>query len=259
MMTDERIIAYLLEELPEEDSKRFEEECFAQESWPDQISLVEDDLIDGYLRGDLTPEQRRRFEQNYMTTPARQERVRAAAVLMRYADERKASDLPAVAPPSPRGWSKWLRASWRGPDLAPRFVAALVVLAVICGALWLLLSDRRPPRSVATLALNSSFNNRLEGAQVGKVSLASGEDALIITLRLPDGAAQAARYRVELESLETVGGGKINVEAERQDAQSVRVEISTALLEKGRYALKLFADKPDGAAQRVGNYFFIIE
>lgn len=258
-MTDERIIAYLLEELPEEDSKRFEEECFAQESWPDQLSLVEDDLIDGYLRNDLTPEQRRRFEQNYLTTPARQERVRAAAVLMRYADECKAGDRPTVVPPSPQGWLERLRAFWRGQGLAPRFAAALVVSVVVCGALWLLLSDRRPPRGVATLTLNSSFNNRLEGAQVGKVNLASGAGALRITLRLPDGATQAARYRVEVESLETVDGGKINVEAERQDAQSVRVEISTARLEQGRYALKLFADKPDGTAQRVGNYFFIIE
>jgi len=258
-MTDERIIAYLLEELPEEDSKRFEEECFAQESWPEQISLVEDDLIDGYLRGDLTPEQRRHFEQNYLTTPARLERVRSVAVLIRHVDDYKPVDLPTVAPPPPRGWSERLRAFWGGQGLALRSAAALVVLTVVFGALWLALSARRSPRSFATLTLNSSSNNRLEGAQAGRVKLSSGVDALRLTLKLPDGAAQAARYRVELENLERVDGGKINVEAERQDAQSVRVEISTAQLEQGRYAAKLFADKPDGTAQRVGNYFFIIE
>jgi len=258
-MTDERIIAYLLEELPEEDSERFEKECFAQDSWPEQISLVEDDLIDGYLRGDLTPEQRRRFEQNYLTTPARLERVRAAAVLIRHVDEYKTDDLPTVVPPAPRGWSGRLRAFWGGQGLAPRFAGAFVVLTIIFGALWLPLSDRRSPRSVATLTLNSSLNNRLEGAQAGRVKLPSGVDALRLTLRLPDEAAQAARYRVELESLESVDGGKINVEAEWQDAQSVRVEISSAQLEQGRYVVKLFADKPDGTAQRVGNYFFIIE
>lgn len=257
-MTDEHIIAYLLEELPEEDSKRFEEECFAQESWPEQISLVEDDLIDGYLRGDLAPEQRRRFEQNYLTTPARLERVRAVAALVRYVDEYKTVDLPTVVPPTPQSWSGRLRAFWGGQGLAPRFAAALVVLTVVFGALWLLLSDRRSPRSVATLTLNSSPNNRLEGAQAGSIKLSPGVDALRLTLKLPDGAAQAARYRVELESLESVDGGKINMEAERQDAQSVRIEISTARLEQGRYAVKLFADKPDGTAQRV-NYFFIVE
>lgn len=258
-MTDERIIAYLLEELPEEDSKRFEEECFAQECWPEQISLVEDDLIDGYLRGDLTPEQRWRFEQNYLITPARLERVRAVAALIRHVDEYKTGDLPTVVPPPPQGWSERLRAFWSGQGLAPRFAAALVVLTVVFGALWLMPSVRHPPRSVATLALNTSPNNRLEGAQVGRVKLPSGVDVLRITLRLPDGAAQAARYRVELDSLESVDGGKINVEAEMEDAQSVWVEISTAQLEQGRYAVKLSADKPDGTTQHMGNYFFIVE
>jgi hypothetical protein len=60
-MTDERIIAYLLKELPEGDAEQFEEQCFEQESWPAQISLVEDKLIEDFLRGVLTPEQRQHF------------------------------------------------------------------------------------------------------------------------------------------------------------------------------------------------------
>ena len=66
-------------ELPEEDLERFEDECFAQERWPELIDLAEEDLIDAYLRNDLTPERRRRFEQNYLTTEARLERVSMAA------------------------------------------------------------------------------------------------------------------------------------------------------------------------------------
>src|SRR5215213_1963188 len=86
-MTDERIIAYLLEELPEEELKQFEDECFAQESWPPQVSLVEGDLIDAYLRDELTPGRRQRFEQNYLTTEARRDRVLMAAALLRHVDE----------------------------------------------------------------------------------------------------------------------------------------------------------------------------
>src|SRR6201989_587549 len=85
-MTEERIIAYLLEELPEEEAERFEDECFADESRPEQIKLAEEDLIDEYLRGGLTPERRRRFEENYLTTDARAERVRMAAALLRHVD-----------------------------------------------------------------------------------------------------------------------------------------------------------------------------
>ena len=98
-MTDEHIIAYLLKELPEEDLERFEDECFARESWPDQIELVEEDLIDAYLRNELTPERRQRFENHYLTTQARQERVIMAAALLRHVDEYNAASEPAAAPP----------------------------------------------------------------------------------------------------------------------------------------------------------------
>jgi hypothetical protein len=87
-MTDERIIAYLLEELPEDESERFEEECFDGESWPARLASVEGDLIDEYLRGELAQERRQSFERNYLTTAARVERVRVAAALLRHLDDR---------------------------------------------------------------------------------------------------------------------------------------------------------------------------
>src|SRR5882724_9609551 len=86
-MTDERIIAYLLEELPEEDLEQFEDDCFVQENWPAQIELVEEELIDSYLRNELDSERRKRFEQNYLTTQARHDRVSIAAALLRHIDE----------------------------------------------------------------------------------------------------------------------------------------------------------------------------
>src|SRR3712207_2093541 len=90
-MTDERIIAYLLNELSEEESEQFEDECFAAEAWPPEINLAEEDLIDAYLRNELTAERRQRFEQNYLTTEERQERVRVAAALLHHIDERNAA------------------------------------------------------------------------------------------------------------------------------------------------------------------------
>src|SRR5437763_8489164 len=86
-MIDERIIAYLLKELPEEELERFEDECFGQESWPAQLDLVEEDLIDAYLRDELTRKRRQRFELNYLTTEARRGRVRMTAAFLRYVDE----------------------------------------------------------------------------------------------------------------------------------------------------------------------------
>jgi len=54
LMTDEHIIAYLLQELNEEEAEHFEEQCFAQEKWPAELDSVEQDLIDAYLRNELS-------------------------------------------------------------------------------------------------------------------------------------------------------------------------------------------------------------
>jgi hypothetical protein len=257
-MTDERITAYLLKELPEEELERFEDECFEQESWPDQIHLAEEDLVDTYLRGELSPERRERFEQNYLITEARQERVRFAAALLRRVDEHNAvSQKATTAQQGKHTWDDRFRAFWVGLTPAFRVGLAVIVVAVMVGAIWFYLSRSRSPQTFATLTLNVSRSNRAEGAQSGKVKLPQDADALRISLILPDRLPAAARYRVELES---ENGETRPLEGAGQNSQSVLVEIPASHLTRGQYALKLFVIKADGTEQRVeGNYFFTVE
>jgi hypothetical protein len=261
-MTDERIIAYLLKELPEDDLERFEDECFAQEEWPAQVNLVEGDLIEDYLRDELTAEQRQRFEQNYLTTKAREERVVIAAALLRYVDERNATSNAAIAvpPPALTGPERF-RAFWRSHTWALRAVTAVAVIALIAGALWFFFpqrpSPRTLPRTFATLTLTISNSNRAEGAQAGKVKLSPDVEALKISLMLPQPPPTAAGYRVELEN---DSGETKSVEVAGRDAQSVLVVIPAAQLARGQYALKLFAVQTDGTERRInGSYFFNVE
>jgi hypothetical protein len=260
-MTDERIIAYLLEELPEAEMERFEDECFAQEEWPEEIAAVEDDLIEAYLRDQLTPERRRSFEQNYLATGARQERVAAAAALLRCIDERNTDErnvapephVETVAPE--QNWGERFRAFWGRTSWAARAAAAAMVVFLIAGAWWLF--SPRPHGTFATLTLTLSQSNRAEGAQVEKVELAPNTDALRVALSLPQPTPQAARYRVELENAD---GQRQPVEISESDAQFVQVVIPAARLTRGQYALKLFAIRGDGSEQRInGSYFFAAE
>lgn len=258
-MTDERIIAYLLKELPEEELERFEDECFEQEIWPDQILvLAEEELVDTYLRGELSPERRERFEQNYLITKARQERVRFAAALLRRIDEYNGVSQKATAAQQVKHtWNDRFRAFGAGLTPAFRVGLAVIVVAVIVGMIWFYLSRSHSPQTFATLTLNVSRSNRAEGAQSGKVKLPLDSDALRISLILPDLLPAAARYRVELES----ENGEIKtLEVVGQNSQSVMVVIPTSQLTRGQFALKLFTIKSDGTEQRVeGNYFFTVE
>jgi methionine-rich copper-binding protein CopC len=259
VMTDERIIAYLLKELPEEESEQFEDECFAQESWPAQLSLIEEDLIDAYLRGELIQEQRQRFERNYLTTEARQERVIMAAALLRRVDEcQTAAQVTVAAQPAEQTWNGRLRAFWSSQNWALRSAAALTVIAIIAGAWWWLSRPHTPSTGrFATLTLTISSGNRAEGAQAGKVKLLPTDSALRISLMLPERLPPAARYRVELEN---DNGETKSLEIAGRDAQSVSVVIIAKELPRGQYALKLFAINTDGTEQRIsGSYLFTVE
>jgi hypothetical protein len=255
-MTEERIVAYLLEELPEEELERFEDECLAQESWPAEINLVEEELIDDYLRGVLAPKQRLNFERNYLTTSARMGRVRKAAALLRHIDEYPPAAFATADAPSNTEWIGWFRAFWGSRTWAPPVTVALVAVTIIAGAWWLSRQRTLPPQTIAALTLNVSDSDRAKGVQAGRVRRAHAADALKISLTLPEPSASVARYRVQL--VDDVGAIKTS-EITGQDAQSVSVLIPTAQLTAGQYALKLFAIETDGTEQRIGNYFFIVE
>lgn len=259
IMTDERIIAYLLEELPEAESEQFEDECFAQESWPTQINLVEEDLIDAYLRDELPPEQRQHFEQNYLTTEARHERVLMAAALLRHFEECDAvAGRVEDAKPSETTWTGRFKAFWNSRPRALSAATAFAVVAVIACALWLSFSRAPSPKTFASLTLAPSLNHtRAEGAPADKVKLPLNADALRIFLKLPEHPASIVRYRVEWES---DNGETEPLEITGQDAQSIQVVIPAAQLARRQYALKLFALKADGTEQRLnGSYFFTVE
>ena len=239
-MTDEHITAYLLEELSEEESERFEEQCFAQEEWPGELDAVEQDLIDAYLRNELTAERKRRFEERYLTTDARKARVLTAK-----------SFHGTLCPPQPKSrWREWLQDFFRRP-LVPQTAIAVLLVAV---GLSLVMPWIRGPRSPQTfqpieLAMSQS-SDRASGVQPVIVSLPLNKDALRIQLKLPASPGTDG-YRVQWEN--TTGPIR-ELQIESQDAQSVVVIIPAAELTRGQYLLIL--SNKNGV---MGNYYFIAE
>jgi hypothetical protein len=255
-MTDERIIAYLLQELPEEELEQFEDDCLAQESWPSEINLAEEDLIDAYLRGELTREQRQHFEQNYLTTEARQERVLLAAALLRHVDERQAAaQTPVAKEPTVQGWNGRFLDFWNSQAWGLRAAAALTVVAIIAGAWWAYRLRTPSPQTFATLTLTISHGNRGGGAEAAKVRLPLS--VLRISLVLPEELPPAEGHRVEMEDDK---GETKSIAISGEHPESVSVVIPGEQLRRGQYALKLFATRADTTEQRIpGSYLFIVE
>jgi hypothetical protein len=105
--------------------------------------------------------------------------------------------------------------------------------------------------------LVSSTDTRDVGSQAPTLSLPVAEDALRISLALPEPAPQDATYRVQWEDIK---GALESLDIEKQNADSVSVIILSDKLTPGQYALKLFRKNPNETEERVlGNYYFIVE
>ena len=252
-----RVVSYLLGQMSEEEAEQFEDECLAQKRWPSQVGLVEDDLIDAYLQDEMPPEQRALFERHYLTTEARQERVKVAAALLRQVCQGEAVGQP-VAVREGGAWAGRLKAFLGGPYWGLRAASAVAALVIVVGGVWwLYLAHARPPRAVATLRLTSSVINRSESTRAATLKLPADVDALRVFLVLPERATRVSRYRAELD---TEDGETVQLAVEGQDAESVTVLIPASRLPRGRYAMTLFAVRDDGTEQPVhGSYIFAVE
>ena len=250
-MTDERTTAYLLDELPQHEAEQFEEECFAQPEWPEvELESAEEDLIQAYIKNELSPERRRRFEENYLTTTAREEKVLFARSFLR-----------VVCPAGQPAWTQrlfgFLKSLVCAPQFAvPRFATIFVSLGLIAALLWYVVKPGTP-HTFAHLNLVISSDTRAASGQVQNVKLPLAEDALRISLALPEPAPQGTTYRVHWED---VKGSLKDLDIEKQDANSVSVIIPADELTRGLYSLKLFRKDPDRTETRVlGNYRFNVE
>lgn len=248
-MTDERITAYLLQELTEEEAERFEEQCFALDEWPAELESAEQELIDAYLHDELDKDRRLRFENNYLTSDARKARVLTAQSFRKV--------LPAPPPPQKVTLREKLYAFFQHPAV-PVVAGAAVVLAISIVLLApVYLRGRRPPQTFQRLDLAISTSDRASGAKPKTVNLPLVAEALEVYLKLPEQSAGGARYRVQWENVNANLG---DLQIASQDGQSAVVVIPAAKISPGLYALKLFRINQDGTEQRVnGNYFFNAE
>jgi len=252
---------YLLGEATEAEEEKVELRLLSEAGYSEELDILVDELIDQYLTGELSGDERLNFERYFLSTPERHQKLRLALALRRYASSRveTADSESAKAQPSVSlaklTWATRFKAFWLSPSWSLRAAVALGALAIIAGALWLSLPSA--PRTVAALTLTISNSDRAEGFQASEVHLPPNADTLRISLILPEQSPPAVRYRVELENN---NGEARPLEVIGQEARSVSVVITTAQLPRGQYALKLFTISANGTEQRVnGSYFFTVK
>jgi len=108
----ESAVRYLLGRMSEEESRELEQKVLQNREFFDDVMATEDELIDEYLDGGLTPEERKQFERAYLSAPDRRARVDFARALRdKLAGEPKAFpvrvETPTLDEPARRSPSIW--------------------------------------------------------------------------------------------------------------------------------------------------------
>ncbi len=77
----ERALRYLLGQMSEAETIAFEEEYFQDDNLFEQMVDIENDLVDSYVRGELSETERRQFENGYLGSSPKRKHVRFARAL----------------------------------------------------------------------------------------------------------------------------------------------------------------------------------
>jgi anti-sigma factor RsiW len=278
---DEQIVSYLLGELDDDDRTRLEERYMRDVEYRELMRAVEDDLIDEYVRGELSAEQRSLFEKQFTSEPHRARKVELARALTKALGEGRRVSEPQPKPltfPVPRRPAS---------SNALRYALAAAALVIITVGVWLATESRRsrpgvqqpqtaeqipqpeqtpqtapdertdrpaPQLSIATFVLAPGLTRDAAGDRTFVIP----EGTQIVRLRLPlDKGDEYPAYRAELN---TASGNSVwkgdQLRSQPEAAgQSLVLDVPADLLRSDRYELALTGINKD-IVEDIGYYYF---
>jgi hypothetical protein len=212
---------YLLGELPDAEQEVLEQKLFLDDDWFDRLRVVEMELIDDYVQGNMSAADRAQFEQGFLTTPERAEKVANAKALLRHVAELEPVATAAEPERSPAFWGPLANYfSFQSPAMQYAMTAAVLLLTV--GGLWLVY-DRVQLQQQLELARKEQAKQASEDRQIREQRAelerelerkqtelqklsgqAGGKDEEIARLK-----GEIADLRRRRESLQPGGGGEL--------------------------------------------------
>jgi hypothetical protein len=240
------LLRYLLGELSENEQEQIEQSYFTDEALFEHLGVVEDELIDNYVRNGLSTLQREQFEKNFLCSPERHGRVELAEILQEFAARNSTRRIASSLEKNPaRPALAKLASSWLP-------MAAMVLLAIGSG---LLLIDRSRLKS----DLDSARNQReeLEKEKIALQQQAAERDARnqALALELERANDIAPREKSDRTSSTSVvailltsgfsrGGADSQTLSISPSVQIVRLKL--AVFEDGQKRYKVFVKDVDG-------------
>jgi hypothetical protein len=261
---------YLLGQLPAEDASRLEERLLTEDAFYDELGIVEDELIDQYVGGDLSESDRELFETHFLLADEHQQNVRFARHLRKYVSGARATqplganaadDLSGAAPQYRRTEKKrpfFSFLPFGNPVVSYALMAAIVL--IVFGSTWMVVKNwtsqgRQTPRNLLTVVLSPGLTRAGDG-DFKRIAVPPGTDALRLELLL--GSDDYQKYAATLKNPD---GKSIltqeNLKSESVDGRRVAVfNAPSSQTVPGDYRVELSGQTPSGDTEKVASYSF---
>ena len=237
---DERIIRYLLGELNDREQTELEDACFSDDAFFEHVSAVETELIDAYVREELPPGARERFEKRCMNSPRQVERIEFARRLLR--EQR----MTAAGKVKRSGWrhTHWVPPKLRRPILAIPLAVITLVIAVSV-AWWVYRPDEGESLHARQGNVGPAPGQNIpaiqKSAESPSIPATPVPEIVTVALSLMPGLTRSAEEGAELVVPSAAAGIEITVGYEGEDSAAYRVVIRTP---EGREVWRVSGLKP---------------
>jgi hypothetical protein len=175
---DQTVTRYLLGSLPGAEAERLDELSFTDDEFAGALRIAEEDLVDAYVRGELTGASLEQFKSYYLASPLRREKVEFARALQVFAGKSAAARAVEVEAENPaqnpaqaatkRKASGWFSAPgvFTIPRPAWQWGTAFAALALLIAGGWLVVENNRRHQQISqTEARRDALSRREQELQ----------------------------------------------------------------------------------------------
>ena len=261
----QQIRQYLLGRLPLKQQSELEEILLSDDDWYEEIQVVEDELVDEYLRDELSQTDRTSFESHFLTSPEHQEKARFASSLRRYVAAQGNDVEPVIEGSNTRiAHNRTSRLFGFLPVHNPalEYALAVVALLIIVGVGWWGAKNwTAPPQpgNVFGVELSPALTTRGQSDATTQVLIAPDVDTLRLRLLIPENSYQS--YEASLIDADShVVTTKSGLKLQLINSQRVVVfDVDAARLPAGDYRIKLSGATSNGNSEPLAGYSFRVK
>lgn len=293
---DELLTRYLLGDLPAEQAEQLDELSVADDEFAWRLNGVENDLVDGFVRGELEGATLQKFQSVYLSSTMRRQKVEFATGLL---ELEKRAALQAAGPKRAKlSTGRW---GWLGAISFQQWSFAAAAVALLLIAAFLFTDNLRLRRQVDQARANSSQHeqqlqqeldrqraanaevhgelDRAHGdgqdlAQLKTVSLLlppptrgvgplqsvvvhPGTDLVVVLLTLESDAFPQYRVALKDPAIQREVWHSPDLSASSAAGhKAVAVSVPAKLLQQGHYLAELTGIRRNGAIEPIGDYPF---